>query len=195
MAAGWDGRKGGFGARRPPSPPIQPPLVSIPRGQRRPVMDHPDRRCAFCRPESCPINPLAGIINPSARGAPTVRQAANRLVPRSVPTSSISAHPNVFTGRYRTQPQGPKDGGRTASAAPPHRGKGHKVSENLGKLFHSGQVVPESGVYQVTNGPRPGQPPQNVTFLRTRRFPSYPDCHDVTFELIYSDEAPPRLRR
>jgi hypothetical protein len=69
------------------------------------------------------------------------------------------------------------------------------MSETSGKLFYSGQTVLESGVYRVTNGPVPGQPPQNVTFLRTRRFPIYPDCHDVTFELIDSDESPPRLRR
>jgi hypothetical protein len=64
-----------------------------------------------------------------------------------------------------------------------------------GKLFYSGQAVPESGVYRVTNGPVPGQPPHHVTFIRARQFPTYPDCHDVTFELIYSDASPPRLRR
>jgi hypothetical protein len=61
------------------------------------------------------------------------------------------------------------------------------------KLFRSGQSVPESGVYRVTNGPVPGQPPQNITFIRARQFPTYPDCRDVTFELIYSDVSPPRL--
>jgi hypothetical protein len=65
----------------------------------------------------------------------------------------------------------------------------------VGKLFYSGQAVPESGIYRVTNGPVPGQPPQNITFLRARQFPSYPDCHDVTFELIHSDVSPSRLRR
>jgi hypothetical protein len=64
------------------------------------------------------------------------------------------------------------------------------MSEILEKLFYPGQTVPESGIYRVTNGPVPGQPPQNITFLRTRRFPSYPDCQHVTFRLIYSDELP-----
>ena len=103
----------------------------------------------------------------------------------------LSPHPEA---RYRMQPQGPKDGSRAARAASSPR-QGDKMSEILEKLFYPGQTVPVSGVYRVTNGPMPGKPPQNVTFLRTWRFPSYPDCHDVTFELISSDEAPPPLRR
>ena len=58
----------------------------------------------------------------------------------------------------------------------------------LSERFRPGDVVPVSGLYRLT-------PEESdvgifqVTFIRGRRFPEYPRCQFVTFELIAPDEA------
>lgn len=54
--------------------------------------------------------------------------------------------------------------------------------------YSPGEVVPESGVYRL-NALRGSEPWRKITLIRGRRFPSDPECGEVHFDLIFSDET------
>ena len=60
--------------------------------------------------------------------------------------------------------------------------------------FQSGEIVPVSGLYRMKHDPPQAGLRQEITFIRGRRFPAYPNTDRVRFELIYRDELRPRRR-
>src|SRR5881275_163713 len=53
----------------------------------------------------------------------------------------------------------------------------------------SGQIVPESGVYRVTHASAHAGVLLQVRLIKGRRFPAFPYCQEISFELAHSDEA------
>jgi hypothetical protein len=60
--------------------------------------------------------------------------------------------------------------------------------------YQSGEIVPASGIYQIKGTNLPPGCAREITFIRGRRFPSYPEAHLVRFELIYRDERRSKRR-
>ena len=59
----------------------------------------------------------------------------------------------------------------------------------MAQRLQAGQLVPESGIYRVTHGSAHVGAQNEITFIRGRRFPTCSICDDMSFELVFSDEA------
>jgi len=55
--------------------------------------------------------------------------------------------------------------------------------------FHSGEIVPVSGIYRMGTYPALVGSMREITLIRGRRFPASLEGGSVSFELIYRDEV------
>jgi hypothetical protein len=52
--------------------------------------------------------------------------------------------------------------------------------------FRSGEIVPQSGIYTITNDPAHADMPHEVTVIKGRRFPSCRHCKGIRFEFAHA---------
>lgn len=56
----------------------------------------------------------------------------------------------------------------------------------MAQEFKPGQIVPESGVYQITHAPVRADMPHEVTVIKGRRFLTCRHCKGISFELVHA---------
>jgi hypothetical protein len=61
-----------------------------------------------------------------------------------------------------------------------------RSEQPMAQEFKPGQIVPESGVYQLTHDPVHADMPHEVTVIKGRRFPTCRHCKGITFELVHA---------
>ena len=53
----------------------------------------------------------------------------------------------------------------------------------MAQEFRPGEIVPQSGIYTITNDPAHADTPHDVTVIKGRRFPTCRHCKGIRFEL------------
>jgi hypothetical protein len=56
----------------------------------------------------------------------------------------------------------------------------------MAQEFKPGQIVPESGIYEITHDPQHADMPHEVTVIKGRRFPTCRHCKGISFELVHA---------